>query len=120
MIRRFTSLLAVSGLVVLAAAVPSQAATTLRATVGPGNSISLKTSSGSSVRSLTSGTYTIVVNDRSRFHNFHLIGPVNTLNRSTTTRFVGKQTWRMRFVKGTYRFVCDRHMRTMKGSSTVR
>jgi hypothetical protein len=120
MIQRLASLLAISALAAPAAALPSPTATKLTATVGPGRTISLKTSSGSSVRSLSGGNYTIVVNDRSRSHNFHLIGPVNMLNRSTTVKFVGRQTWRMQLVKGSYRFVCDRHVRTMKGSFTVR
>jgi plastocyanin len=101
------------------AAAPAQAATTLRATVGPGSTITLKTSAGRTVRSLKAGSYVIVVRDRSKRHNFHLTGPTNALNRATTVRFVGTQSWRLTLTKGPYRFVCDAHARTMKGTFRV-
>ena len=118
MIRFFAAMVALAAF----AAQPAAAATTVRlvATVGPGPKITLKTSSGATVRSLKPGTYAITVRDRSRAHNFHLIGPTNTLNRSTTVRFVGTTTWRLRLEKGRYAYVCDPHARSMKGSFTVR
>jgi plastocyanin len=119
MIRRSLLVLAVSTAVALGGAVPAEAATTLTATVGPNSTISLKTSAGRAVRSLKAGSYVIQVRDRSRRHNFHLTGPTNGLSRSTTLRFVGTTTWRMRLVKGTYRFVCDPHARSLKGSFVV-
>jgi plastocyanin len=117
MIRLFAALVALAAL----AAQPSAAATTrLVASVGPGFTIKLKRSSGAAVRTLKPGTYTITVRDRSPAHNFHLIGPTNGLTRSTTVRFVGTKTWRLRLVKGKYRFVCDPHIGSMKGTFTVR
>jgi hypothetical protein len=117
MIRFFAALVALAAI----AAQPSPAATNrLVASVGPGFTIKLKTSSGAAVRSLSAGTYTITVRDRSRVHNFHLMGPTNSLSRSTTVRFVGTKTWRLRLVKGKYTFLCDPHARQMKGSFTVR
>ena len=71
-------------------------------------------------RSLRPGIYTITVRDRSRAHNFHLAGPTNTLNRSTTVGFVGTKTWRLRLVKGQYSYLCDPHASSMEGSFTVR
>ena len=118
MIRLFAAFLALAAL----AAQPAGGATPARlvATVGPGTMITLKKSSGAVVRSLRPGTYTITVRDRSRAHNFHLLGPTNTLSRSTTVGFVGTKTWRMRLVKGRYSYVCDPHASSMKGSFTVR
>jgi plastocyanin len=91
----------------------------LKATVGPGSTITLKNSAGRTVKTLRAGSYVIVVRDRSSRHNFHLIGPTNTLNRSTGVRFVGTKTWRLTLTKGAYRFVCDAHSRTMKGTFRV-
>ena len=67
------------------------------------------------MRALTAGLWTFVVRDRSEMHNFHLVGP--GVNRRTAVGFVGTATWRVRIAKGkTYRFVCDPHSRTMRGS----
>ena len=88
---------------------------TLTATVGPGATISLRTSRGARVTRLKAGRYRIVVRDRSRMHNFHLSGP--GVNKRTTVRFRGSTTWTVTFRKGrTYRFVCDPHAMRMKGS----
>jgi plastocyanin len=119
MIRLTLPLVALAAAVGAGTAAPAQAATTLKASVGPGSTITLNTSAGRAVRSLRAGSYVIVVRDRSRRHNFHLLGPTNALNRATTVRFVGTQTWRMTLAKGAYRFVCDAHARTMKGTFRV-
>lgn len=87
----------------------------LTASVGPGFTISLKSASGGRVRTLAAGTYLITVRDRSNTHNFHLTGP--GVNKKTGVGFKGTVTWRVTFRKGkTYRFRCDPHQRTMKGS----
>lgn len=89
--------------------------TRLTGTVGPGFTISLHGANGRDVRFLPVGLYTILVRDRSRIHNFHLTGP--GVNRRTGVNFMGVGSWRVRIAKGkTYRFVCDPHRRTMKGS----
>jgi plastocyanin len=90
----------------------------LVATVGPGFTISLRTPAGARVTTLTRGTYTITVRDRSRLHNFHLIGP--RLNRRTTVAARGTFTWRVTLRAGRYRFVCDPHAAAMRGSFRVR
>jgi plastocyanin len=88
-------------------------------TVGPGFTITLRTAAGGAVRSARAGLYTIVVRDRSRMHNFHLVGP--GVNRRTAVAFRGTVTWRVRLRRGaTYRFVCDPHARGMRGSVRVR
>ncbi len=104
-----------------ALAVPSvaEAATrTLRATVGPDETITLTTATGKRVRTLRAGVYRIVIRDRSDDHNFHLRG--RGLNRTTGVDFVGTTTIRVRLRRGIYRFVCDPHSSFMKGSFRVR
>ena len=98
---------------------PRTQTATLTATVGPGPTISLRSASGARARSVRAGVYTIVVRDRSRAHNFHLVGP--GVNRRTSVRFTGTVRWRVRFRSGaTYRFVCDPHARGMRGSVRAR
>ena len=89
----------------------------LTATVGPGATISLRTANGRRVSRLRGGRYRIVVRDRSAMHNFHLSGP--RVNRRTTVRFRGTQTWTLTLRRGRYRYVCDPHARFMRGSFRV-
>jgi plastocyanin len=90
----------------------------LRLTAGPGFSISLKTAAGKAVKTMTTGTYTVAVRDRSNLHNAHLVGP--GYNRRTTVPFVGSQTWKVKLARiGTLRFLCDPHASQMKGSAKI-
>ena len=90
----------------------------LRLTSGPGFTISLKTAAGKAVKTMTTGTYTVAVRDRSTLHNAHLVGP--GYNRRTTVPFVGSQTWKVRLARvGTLRFLCDPHASQMKGSAKI-
>ena len=83
-------------------------------TAGPGFTITLK-KSGTKVTRLKAGRYSITVNDLSSIHNFHLIGP--GVNRKTSVAGTGKTTWTVTLQKGkAYRFICDPHATTMKGS----
>ena len=112
MTRFYVALTAVAlGLV----AVSAQAAPPkLTGTVGPGFTITLK-KSGTKVTRLKSGKYSIAVSDLSNFHNFHLIGP--GVNKKTSVTGMGKTSWTVSLQKGkTYRFLCDPHATTMKGS----
>ena len=90
---------------------------TLQANVGPGFTISLKDASGADVAHLDPGAYKIHVVDQSEFHNFHLSGP--GVDKSTSVPNSGAEDWEATLVDGTYRFVCDAHVTTMKGSFTV-
>lgn len=90
---------------------------TLTATVGPGGTISLRSANGRRVTRITRGRFRIVVRDRSRTRNFHLIGP--GANRKTAVRFRGTQTWTLTLRRGTYRYVSDPNARTLKGSFRV-
>src|SRR5678816_1798089 len=89
----------------------------LQASVGPGFTISLKDPSGAKVMHLDPGTYAIHVVDQSDMHNFDLTGP--GVSKSTEVTEVGEQDWTVTFTDGTYRYVCDVHATTMKGSFTV-
>ena len=108
----------VAGLAAVAVAVaPASAATPkLVGTDGPGFTITL-TKGGKKVKSAKAGKYTIVIRDKSNIHNFHLRGP--GVNKSTSVSFVGNKTWTVTLKKGTYRYVCDPHASSMKGSFTV-
>lgn len=88
----------------------------LVATVGPGYTISL-TMAGKKVKTLKAGRYVITVRDRSNIHNFHIRGA--GVNKDSGVRAVGTKTWTVTFKKGTYRYVCDPHASTMKGSFKV-
>ncbi len=100
---------------------PSNAVTPkskLRLASGPGFTISLKTAAGKAVKTMTTGTYTVAVRDRSTIHNAHLVGP--GYNRRTTAPFVGSQTWKVRLARvGTLRFLCDPHASQMRGSAKI-
>ena len=111
-IRLALAALTIGGLLAVA---PGQAAlTNLVGTTGPGFTITLK-KSGTKVTKLEAGKYSLVVNDLSKEHNFHLTGA--GVNKKTIVGTTGKTTWTVTFQKGkTYRFVCDPHASTMRGS----
>jgi plastocyanin len=88
----------------------------LVATVGPKNTISLRRA-GKKVTSLTAGSYVVVVRDRSRKHNFHLLGP--GVNRKTTVAGRGTVTWTLTLGAGKFAFRSDPQARRLKGSFTV-
>lgn len=87
--------------------------------VGAGDSfqLSLKDASGAAVTHLDPGTYTLVVHDRSSFHNFDFSGPGAGV--STDVDFVGDKTFTVTLIDGKYFFQCDAHSAQMHGSFTV-
>ena len=99
----------------LLAVAPGQAALPkLVGTTGPGFTITLK-KSATKVTTLKAGKYSLAVSDLSNEHNFHLTGA--GVNKKTSVGGKGKTTWTVTLQKGkTYRFVCDPHASTMKGS----
>jgi len=102
---------------VFAARAHAEDANTLKAHVGPGASISLTDSAGNAVSHLDPGTYTIEVEDEATFHNFHLTGP--GVDKATSVANTEKTTWTVNLTDGTYTFVCDAHVTTMRGTFTV-
>jgi plastocyanin len=116
---------AVAALAALAVAVPALAAPSatvkLKASVGPGTTISMST------KPKQAGTYNIVVSDKSSSHNFHILGPglpvknTKTVKVATEVSKVGTFTLTgLKLQAGkTYRFICDPHKSFMKGSFKV-
>jgi hypothetical protein len=86
--------------------------TTLNGSVGPGFDISLDGTDG-----LTPGSYTLVVNDQSDQHNFHLTGP--GVDVSTEVGETEEESFDIELQAGEYTFVCDPHASQMNGSFTV-
>jgi plastocyanin len=91
---------------------------TVNGKVGPGFTIGL-TMNGKKVTKLKAGTaYRFVISDRSSIHDFHLAGP--GFNRVLTgVEYTGTKSFRLRLKKGSYRFVCDPHSGSMRGSFLV-
>jgi hypothetical protein len=89
----------------------------LLATVGPKSTISLRTAAGAALKSVKAGTYSIVVRDRTKAHNFHLVGV--GVNRKSSVSAVGTATWKLKLAKGLLRFYSDKAPRTVKGSVRV-
>jgi hypothetical protein len=104
----------------LALAMPGSAAVPkLVATVGPGDTITLRTAGGAAVRTLRAGTYTVTVRDRSDEHNFRISGP--GVNKATNVAATGTYTWKVKVLRGkAYRFVCDPHSDDMRGAFRAR
>ena len=109
---------AVVALSLLLAGTASAAPKTVVGTVGPGFTISL-TLEGKKVTTLKAGVpYRFVIKDRSSAHDFHITGPgVNKV--MTGVGFTGTKSAVLKLKKGTYRFVCDPHAASMKGSFKV-
>jgi len=102
-----------------AAQPPKPAPTTPRllATVGPNATISVKSAAGKTLAGVKAGTYSIVVRDRSKAHNFHLVG--TGVNRKSAVATVGTRTWKLKLSKGVLRFYSDKAPKTVKGSLRV-
>lgn len=73
---------------------------------------SLRGPGGAPVRALAPGEYAVVVRDRSSTSGFRLTGP--GVRRATTVRFRGTVTWRVRLVRGTYRFGAGRVLQSFR------
>lgn len=83
--------------------------------------ITLKNTRGKVVRTLAAGTYTIVVRDYSKFHNFELEREHHGMSRDITdVDFVGTKTVRMKLTRGEYKIYCDPHESSMFQNFTVR
>ena len=87
--------------------------TTLNGSVGPGFDISLDGTDG-----IGAGDYTLVVNDQSSAHNFHLTGP-GGVDVSTDVSAEGEESFDVTLEPGEYRFQCDPHASSMNGTFTV-
>jgi plastocyanin len=112
---RLIAIAAVAALVAtLALALPAVAATppTFKGSVGPGFVIAL------AKKPTKAGKVKLVISDKSSIHNFRLKGP--GVNVATSVGATGSKTFTVTLKKGTYRFVCDPHASSMKGSFKVK
>lgn len=89
----------------------------LLATVGPASTISLRSSSGAALKTLKPGAYSITVRDRSKVHNFHLVG--KGVNRKSGLAATGTSTWKVKLAAGALRFFSDRSPARVRGSVRV-
>ena len=118
--RLVAAVIALSALLVIVASTggaQAQGTTQLIGTVGPGFTITLKTST-KAVKTLAPSKYTFVINDRSNIHNFHLTGP--GVNKKTTVAFTGTTRWTVTLRAGTYTYLCDPHGTAMMGGQMMR
>ena len=91
---------------------------TLNGETGPGFTIEVS-QDGEDAETVKAGTYTLMVEDKSDMHNFHLIGP-GVDEEVTDVPFVGEMTVTVTLEKGTYTYQCDPHAaQGMKGTFTV-
>ena len=82
--------------------------------------ITLTFANGRPVKTLRAGTYTLIVHDYSRIHNFAL-GSQTQNRRLLTTGipWVGTRRYTLLLLPGSYAFACSAHFRTMNGRFTV-
>lgn len=98
-----------------------QPGATLRGVVGEPDdpdafTITLTDASGTPVRALPAGDYTIEVQDLSQIHNWHLAGP--GVDEATSVREVGQQSFTVTLQPGEYSYSCDPHP-NMSGTIVV-
>ena len=79
--------------------------------------ISLKTSAGAKVKSLTARKYKVTVSDTSKTQNFHLTGP--GVNKKTGVAARATATWTLNLKPGKYTYRSDKS-RKLRGSFTVK
>ena len=89
----------------------------LQLTVGPTALITLRNAAGKRVTAVKRGLYDVVVRDRSRVHNAHLVGV--GVNRKTGLTAVVTVTWRVRLRVGLLRFYSDKAPKIVRGSIRV-
>ncbi len=92
----------------------SETGDVLNASVGPGFDISLTTEDGTPVETLPAGSYTLLTDDQSDIHNFHLTG--EGVEVDTGVSETGTDSFDIDVTSGTYTFVCDPHASSMNGS----
>ena len=91
---------------------------TVQGTVGPGFTIDLKLGNKKVTKLKAGVPYRFAISDRSPIHDFHLTGPA--VNKVITgVGFTGAKSIVLTLKKGTYRFLCDPHAGSMRGSFRV-
>jgi Copper binding proteins, plastocyanin/azurin family len=121
--RRFGLAVVALGLAALSGSSRAAETPVLNAIVGTndGFNITLDDATGRKVDRLLPGTYTVVVDDRSRLHNFHLASNDDpTVDFRTDVDFVGEQSFTVTFKNNNvYAYACEPHWQVMNGSFLV-
>ena len=81
---------------------------TLKGTVGPGYTITLK-QNGKLVKTLKVGTYKLVIVDKAKVHAFSLDGPHGFAKDLTKIPFTGTKTFTLKLKAGGYKYYCPNH-----------
>ena len=92
---------------------------TLVGTDGPGFTINLK-QNGKAVKTLSAGTYRIVIHDKATVHGYSLDGPHGFAKDISPIPFVGTKTVTLKLKAGRYKFYCPNHESIMFGHFTVK
>ena len=90
----------------------SSSTPTLKGTVGPAFTITLK-QNGKLVKTLKAGTYKFVIADKAKIHAFSLDGPHGFAKDFTKIPFVGTKTATVKLKVGGYKYYCPNHESTM-------
>jgi plastocyanin len=119
-----TGIVIICALVLVLPAAARRADTpTLTAIVGTndGFTITLNDASGKKVSRIAPGTYTVLVEDRSALHNFHLASNEDpTVDFRTELEFVGEKSFTVTFRDTTrYAYACEPHWQVMNGEFFV-
>jgi plastocyanin len=82
--------------------------------------ITLKFPDGKLVRSIPAGTYTFVIHDYSRIHNFALGSQTDNKRLFTGgIRSTGTKKYVLTLAPGSYAYACSAHFQTMNGTFIV-
>ena len=83
---------------------------TLTGVVGKNNAYKITlTFNGKVAKTLKAGTYTVVIHDDSKMHNYELDGPHGKSWTFTSVPFVGTKTFTLKLVAGKYKAYCSPH-----------
>jgi hypothetical protein len=93
----------------------------LKGTVGPGFTITLKSSSGKKVTSLKAGTYKFVITDKADIHTFDVAQTKggHFHKELTSAGFKGTKTVTVKLTKGSWQYYCAVHPTEMFGNFKV-
>ena len=75
---------------------------------------------GRIVKTLKKGTYTVVIHDDSKMHNYELDGPHGKSWTFTSVPFEGTKTFTLKLVPGKYKAYCAPHESMMFQHFTVK
>jgi plastocyanin len=116
----FVAAVAAGTLLLSTVAFGSPAAKTLKGTVGPGYTISLK-QNGKKVTKLKAGTYKFVISDKASIHNFVVEQEKGGKFEKSLTAiaFKGTKTATVKLKKGAWKYYCKPHESIMHGSFKV-